>query len=64
MNRVIRMCLIYDLGEVFIGDIPAFEKTVSDTEKEDGLFLSWVSSFPDAQREDKITTFGSIVDPL
>ena len=27
MNKVIRMCLIHDLGEAVTGDIPAFEKT-------------------------------------
>ena len=26
MDKVIRMCLIHDLGESFTGDIPAFEK--------------------------------------
>ena len=26
MNKVIRMCLIHDLGETFTGDVPAFER--------------------------------------
>lgn len=30
MNKVIRMCLIHDLGETFTGDIPAFQKTAAD----------------------------------
>ena len=50
MNRVIRMCLIHDLGESFTGDIPTFEKTDSDTEAEDDLFLNWVMTFPEPQR--------------
>ena len=25
-GRVVRMCLVHDLGEAFTGDIPAFEK--------------------------------------
>ena len=29
MDKVIRMCLIHDLGECFTGDIPAFDKTDS-----------------------------------
>ena len=37
MDRVIRMCLIHDLGECFTGDIPSFLKTDADTEKEDSL---------------------------
>ena len=27
INRVIRMCLIHDLGEALTGDVPSFEKT-------------------------------------
>ncbi|MBS6952328.1 MAG: HD domain-containing protein [Enterocloster asparagiformis] len=52
MNRVIRMCLIHDLGESFTGDIPSFEKTDADAESEDALFLDWAGSFPDAQRRE------------
>lgn len=52
MNRVIRMCLIHDLGESFTGDIPAFEKTDADAGKEDGLFLEWVQQFPEPQRQE------------
>ena len=50
MNKVIRMCLIHDLGETFTGDLPAFEKTDADTVNEDALFFDWVRSFPAAQR--------------
>ena len=46
MNKVIRMCLIHDLGEAFTGDIPAFDKTAADTEKEDALFNAWVQRLP------------------
>lgn len=52
MDRVIRMCLIHDLGEAFTGDIPTFEKTASDAETEDGLFLEWVNTFPEPQRRE------------
>ena len=50
MNRVMRMCLIHDLGESFTGDIPTFEKTGNDTDVEDDLFHKWVSTFPEPQR--------------
>ena len=30
MDRVIRMCLIHDLGECFTGDIPSFLKSGGD----------------------------------
>ena len=52
MDKVIRMCLIHDLGETFTGDIPTFRKTASDTKKEDSLFEEWLSSFPSPQREE------------
>lgn len=52
MDRVIRMCLIHDLGESFTGDIPTFEKSDADTQTEDELFLNWVQSFPEAQRKE------------
>ena len=34
-DKVIRMCLIHDLGEAITGDIPSFEKTDSDEAAED-----------------------------
>ena len=37
MDRVIRMCLIHDLGEAFTGDIPAFVKTDADADTEEKL---------------------------
>ena len=46
MDKVLRMCLIHDLGECFTGDIPSFLKTDADTEKEDALLARWVSSLP------------------
>ena len=52
MNKVIRMCLIHDLGEAFTGDIPAFEKTDADVEKEDAAFDSWVQTLPEGTRQE------------
>ena len=46
MDKVIRMCLIHDLGEAFTGDIPAFEKTGEDEQKEEELLDRWVASLP------------------
>lgn len=45
MDKVIKMCLIHDLGECFTGDIPTFLKSASDEKKEDTTF-SWVASLP------------------
>ena len=52
MNKVIRMCLIHDLGEAFTGDIPAFEKTDADTQKEDAFFDAWVQTLPEETRQE------------
>lgn len=46
MDKVIRMCLIHDLGEAFTGDIPTFEKTKEDESREEALFSAWMKSFP------------------
>lgn len=48
MDKVIRMCLIHDLGEAFTGDIPTFLKTDADTATEDDLYLRWVATMPEA----------------
>ena len=45
-DRVIRMCLIHDLGECFTGDIPVFRKTGADRETESSLLDKWVRSLP------------------
>ncbi|CEK33979.1 HAD superfamily hydrolase,5'-nucleotidase,HD domain [[Clostridium] sordellii] len=52
MDKVIRMCLIHDLGEAFTGDIPTFEKKDEDSKKEDEIFLKWIATFPSPYREE------------
>ena len=52
MNKVIRMCLIHDLGEAITGDIPAFWKKEKDEENEDQLLEQWVSGFPESQKQE------------
>lgn len=46
MDKVIRMCLIHDLGECFTGDIPTFDKTAADENREEELLYNWVASLP------------------
>ena len=52
MDRVIRMCLIHDLGETFTGDIPVFKKEKADESREEKKYLEWVSAFPSPQKEE------------
>ncbi len=47
MDKVIRMCIIHDLGECFTGDIPTFEKTAANEVTEENLLYSWVDSLPE-----------------
>lgn len=46
-DKVIRMCLIHDLGEAITGDIPSFEKTDSDEEAEDSAVSGFVNQLPE-----------------
>ena len=46
MDKVIRMCLIHDLGECFTGDIPSFLKSGGDEERERSALETWVASLP------------------
>ncbi len=52
MDKVIRMCLIHDLGEAFTGDIPSFLKTAADEAREDALLEEWVDTLPLPLREE------------
>ena len=46
MDKVMRMCLVHDLGECFTGDIPSFLKTAADEEREETLLLRWTAALP------------------
>lgn len=45
--KIVKMCLIHDLGEAFTGDIPAFEKTDKDSKKEADVLGEWVKTLPE-----------------
>lgn len=47
IDKVIRMCLIHDLGEAVTGDIPAFEKTRQDEETENDAVQGLFASLPE-----------------
>ncbi len=52
IDKVIRMCLIHDLGEAFTGDVPSFEKTRNDEKLEKKAFTGWIAKFPEPQRSE------------
>ncbi len=52
MDKVIQMCLIHDLGEIFIGDIPSFLKTADDERREQEQLADWVNAMPTPYREE------------
>ena len=46
MDKVIKMCIIHDLGEAFTGDIPTFDKTKGNEKTEEELLYRWVNTLP------------------
>ncbi|MGM9607524.1 MAG: HD family hydrolase [Oscillospiraceae bacterium] len=62
MDKVIRMCLIHDLGEVFTGDIPTFEKTQADEETEETLLRQWVTSLPPELSRDMLALYSEMAE--
>ncbi len=56
MDRVIRMCLLHDIGEAVTGDIPCFEKKEADEVCEGNAVRNLLASLP-ARREQ---VFGAV----
>ena len=47
INKVVRMCILHDLGESITGDIPCFKKTADDESAEKTAIEQLLSSLPD-----------------
>ena len=60
MNKVILMCIVHDLGEAFTGDIPTFDKTSADEQKETTLLNQWLSSLSDSYRDELTALFAEM----
>lgn len=57
MDKVIRMCIIHDLGEAFTGDIPTFLKTKENENTEESLLNEWLNSLPEIQKNEMTELF-------
>ena len=57
MDKVVRMCIIHDLGECFTGDIPTFDKTAVHEENEETLLYSWVRTLPENYANEMIALY-------
>lgn len=57
MDKVIRMCIIHDLGEAFTGDIPTFEKTEENENTEEDMLYKWLKTLPEPQRIEMTSLF-------
>lgn len=62
MDKVIKMCIIHDLGEVFTGDIPTFEKTEENEKAEENLLYSWVNSLPTEYSKEMISLYEEMAE--
>lgn len=61
MDKVIKMCLIHDLGEVFTGDIPSFNKTQAHEEEEEVRLFAWVDTLPPCYRDEMRTLYEEMI---
>lgn len=57
IDKVIKMCIIHDLGEAFTGDIPTFDKTKENEVTEKTLLTQWLNTLPDTQRNEMTALF-------
>lgn len=60
MDKVMRMCLIHDLGEAFTGDIPSFDKTAENERTEEQLLREWVDTLPENYREEMTVLYSEM----
>lgn len=60
MDKVVKMCIIHDLGEAFTGDIPTFDKTKENEVTEKTLLTQWLNSLPDTQQNEMTSLFDEI----
>ena len=57
MDKVILMCLVHDLGEIFTGDIPCFDKTSAHEDAERAQITNWLTSLPTPYKDELLQLF-------
>ena len=57
MDKVMRMCILHDLGEAFTGDIPVFDKTEGNERTEEELLYAWVRTLPEKTAAEMIALY-------
>ena len=57
INKVIKMCLIHDLGEALTGDVPAFLKTDENEKEEEKAIESLLTLLPTDTKEELSALF-------
>ena len=60
LEKLLKMCLIHDLGEAFTGDIPSFEKTEVNEEREAELLFKWMKSLPEPFATEMMELYGEM----
>ena len=60
IDRVIKMCLVHDLGEALTGDVPAFLKTAQDEHEEERAIASLLSLLPTEMRAELTALFAEM----
>ncbi len=56
-QKIIKMCIIHDLGEAITGDIPSFLKTKQDSKTEQKAITILIEKLPEPQKTDMFTLF-------
>ena len=56
-DRVVRMCLVHDLGEAVCGDIPSFEKGEADERREREAVTELLRTLPGPAGEELSALF-------
>lgn len=56
-EKLLKMCIIHDLGEIFTGDIPVFNKTKSNEETEKNLLFKWLETLDEPFRTEMLCLY-------